>query len=78
MENLEKIREALMEAIAETNEEYMDRYFSGEEFTYDEIRYALRMNVRSRRHGARTGRHRYQRQRLPDASRDSGYVLSGP
>ena len=47
MENLEKIREALMEAIAETNEEYMDRYFSGEEFTYDEIRYALRMNVRS-------------------------------
>ncbi len=46
-ENLEKVREALMEAVAETNEEYMDRYFSGEEFTYDEIRYALRTHVRS-------------------------------
>ena len=47
MENLEKVREALMEAVAETNEEYMDRYFSGEEFTYDEIRQALHQHVRS-------------------------------
>ena len=44
---LEKVREALMEAVAETNEEYMDRYFSGEEFTYDEIRQALHQHVRS-------------------------------
>ena len=47
MENLEKFRESLMEAVAETNEEYMDRYFEGDEFTYDEIRYALRTHVRS-------------------------------
>jgi len=47
MDNLEKVRETLLEAVAETNEEYMDRYFAGEEFSYDEIRYALRMHVRS-------------------------------
>ena len=35
--NLEMCREALMEAVAETSEEYMDRYFAGDEFTYDEI-----------------------------------------
>lgn len=46
-ENLEKIRGTLMEAVAETNEEYMERYFEGEEFTYDEIRKALSVNVRS-------------------------------
>ena len=37
MENLKIAREALMEAVAETSEEYMDRYFAGEEFTQDEI-----------------------------------------
>ena len=47
MENLEKVRETLMETVAETNEEYMDRYFAGDEFTYDEIRYALHHHVRS-------------------------------
>ncbi|MCD8125354.1 MAG: elongation factor G [Lachnospiraceae bacterium] len=47
MENLNQVREKLMEAVAETSEEYMDRYFSGEEFTYDEIRNALRSNVRT-------------------------------
>ena len=44
-ENLELCREALMEAVAETSEEFMDRYFSGEEFSEDEIRQALRVNV---------------------------------
>lgn len=43
--NLEICREALMEAVAETSEEFMDRYFSGEEFSEDEIRQALRVNV---------------------------------
>lgn len=43
--NLELCREALMEAVAETSEEFMDRYFSGEEFSEDEIRQALRVNV---------------------------------
>ncbi len=45
IENLQLCREALMEAVAETSEEFMDRYFSGEEFSEDEIRQALRVNV---------------------------------
>ena len=45
MENLGICREALMEAVAETSEEFMDRYFNGDEFSEDEIRQALRVNV---------------------------------
>ena len=44
-ENLNICREALMEAVAETSEEFMERYFGGEEFSEDEIRQALRVNV---------------------------------
>lgn len=44
-ENLEICREALLEAVAETSEEFMERYFGGEEFSEDEIRSALRANV---------------------------------
>ena len=44
-DDLDATREALMEAVAETNEEYMDRYFEGDEFTVDEIIDALRLNV---------------------------------
>ncbi|MCU6761572.1 Elongation factor G [uncultured Roseburia sp.] len=43
--NLAKLREALLEAVAETSEEFMDRYFAGEEFSENEIRQALRVNV---------------------------------
>jgi elongation factor G len=43
--NLGIAREALVEAVAETSEEYMERYFSGEEFTYEEISTALREHV---------------------------------
>ncbi len=43
--NLGICREALMEAVAETNEEFMERYFSGEEFTYEEVSSALREHV---------------------------------
>ena len=45
MENLGICREALMEAVAETSEEFMDRYFNGDEFSEDEIRQALHVNV---------------------------------
>ena len=44
-ENLSLYRDALMEAIAETSEEFMDRYFSGDTFSEQEIRSALRANV---------------------------------
>ncbi len=42
---LEKDREILMEAVAETSEEFMDRYFGGEEFSEAEVISALKMNV---------------------------------
>ena len=45
MKNLGIAREALMEAVAETSEEYMERYFSGEEFSQEEISSALRSHV---------------------------------
>jgi elongation factor G len=45
MENLSKFREILLESVAETNEDLMDKYFSGEEFTQQEISQALRSNV---------------------------------
>ncbi len=44
-ENLAIYREALLEAVAETSEEYMDRYFSGDTFSEDEIRQTLRVNI---------------------------------
>ena len=40
-EYLEKYREVLLESVAETSEEYMDRYFGGEEFSVAEIQAAL-------------------------------------
>ncbi|MDO4332155.1 MAG: elongation factor G [Eubacteriales bacterium] len=43
--NLEICRETLMEAVAETSEEFMERYFGGETFSEAEIRAALRTNV---------------------------------
>ena len=43
--NLTIARDALMEAVAETSEEYMERYFLGEEFTQEEISNALRTHV---------------------------------
>ena len=43
--NLQICRDTLMEAVAETSEEMMERYFSGEAFSDAEIRAALRTNV---------------------------------
>ena len=42
---LETYREALIESVAETSEEMMDRYFDGEEFSVDEIVGALKTNI---------------------------------
>ncbi|MCR4868216.1 MAG: elongation factor G [Lachnospiraceae bacterium] len=46
-EYLSQYREILMESVAETSDEFMDRYFNGEEFSENEIRSALRANVAS-------------------------------
>ncbi|MCI9463038.1 MAG: elongation factor G [Lachnospiraceae bacterium] len=43
--NLQICRDALMEAVAETSEEFMERYFNGEAFSEAEIRASLRNNV---------------------------------
>jgi len=43
--NLQICRDVLMEAVAETSEEMMERYFGGETFSEEEIRSALRNNV---------------------------------
>ena len=44
-EYLEKYREILLEAVAETSEEFMDRYFEGDEFSVSEISAALALCV---------------------------------
>ena len=43
--NLDIYREAMMDAVAETSEEFMERYFAGDEFSVSEIRAAMKMNV---------------------------------
>lgn len=44
-EHLSESREVLLEAVAETSEDLMEKYFSDEEFTQQEISQALRNNV---------------------------------
>ncbi|MCR5310613.1 MAG: elongation factor G [Lachnospiraceae bacterium] len=44
-ENLKLYRDTLLETVAETSEEFMDRYFAGETFSEAEIRSALRANI---------------------------------
>ena len=44
-EYLEKYHEILMESVAETSEEFMDRYFEGDEFSVTEVSAALATNV---------------------------------
>ena len=43
--NLDIYREAMMDAVAETSEEFMERYFAGDEFSVGEIRAAMKSNV---------------------------------
>ena len=45
-EYLEQYREILLESVAETSEEFMERYFGGEEFSEAEILAAIAMNVK--------------------------------
>ncbi len=44
-EYLEKYHDILIESVAETSEEFMDRYFEGDEFSVTEVSAALAMNV---------------------------------
>ena len=44
-DELESYYDMIMEAVAETSEELMDKYFEGEEFTFEEIMGALKSSV---------------------------------
>lgn len=46
-DSLASYRELLLEAVAETNEELLEKYFGGEEFTQEEISLALRESVQT-------------------------------
>jgi len=45
MSEIEPAREMILEAVAESDEELMDKYFEGEEFTLEEIQNALHKGV---------------------------------
>jgi len=47
-DEIQPVREMIMEAVAETDEELMEKYFSGEEFTKDEIIKGLKKGTASR------------------------------
>ncbi len=42
----QRSRDLLLEAVAEVSEEYMEKYFAGEEFTEDEIKAALKVGIK--------------------------------
>ena len=42
----DRSRDLLLEAVAEVSEEYMEKYFGGEEFTEDEIKTALKSGIK--------------------------------
>jgi len=42
----ERSRDLLLEAVAEVSEEYMEKYFGGEEFTEEEIKTALKSGIK--------------------------------
>ncbi len=44
-EDFESVKNLLVEAVAETSEEAMEKFFNGEEFTHDEIQAGLRKGV---------------------------------
>jgi elongation factor G len=43
---VQELYDALMESVAETSEEFMEKYFAGEEFTYAEVIQGLKAGVR--------------------------------
>ena len=45
-ESIAPLREMIMEAVAETDDALMNKYFNGEEFTFDEIKKAIRKGIK--------------------------------
>ena len=46
-ETIAPLRDMIMEAVAETDDALMNKYFNGEEFTFDEIKKAIRNGVKN-------------------------------
>lgn len=44
-DRVEPVRQMILESVAESSEELMEKYFAGEEFTVEEIHHALRVGV---------------------------------
>ena len=44
-DEVEPVRDMIIESVAETDEELMERYFNGDEFTVDEIKMALKKGI---------------------------------
>ena len=44
-DTVDSYRDTLMEAVAETSEDFMEKYFAGESFTTEEIRAAVKQNI---------------------------------
>ncbi|MBQ3554086.1 MAG: elongation factor G [Clostridia bacterium] len=47
-DEINPVRDMILEAVAETDDALMEKYFNGEEFTRDEIRHALRHGTKRR------------------------------
>jgi len=47
-DKISPVRDMLLESVAETSDEMMEKYFAGEEFTTDEIKAAIRSGVKDR------------------------------
>lgn len=45
-EEIAPLRDMIMEAVAETDDALMNKYFNGEEFTFDEIKKAIRKGIK--------------------------------
>ncbi len=45
IDKVEPVREMILESVAESSEELMEKFFAGEEFTIEEIHHALRIGV---------------------------------
>lgn len=45
-DTIQPLRDMIMEAVAETDDALMNKYFNGEEFTFDEIKKAIRKGVK--------------------------------
>ncbi len=71
---VEEFNDALKESVAETSEEFMDKFFGGEDFTYAEMIQGLRQGVRETEPVPGAVRLRRQLHGLPDAAWTTSWI----